>query len=357
MGMGTAGSTVAITGMNARADNPGPGLAVARCLRESPNFEGRIVGLGYDVLDPGLYLPDMCDSGFLLPYPSAGEQALLERLEALHESEGIDILIPCLDAELPSFSRLQPQLEAMGITLVMATAEQLMVRSKDRLQEFAEAAGVNVPQTKNITQAGFFYRCHEEGWRYPLVVKGMFYDAGIAWNADQAAGIFRRIAAEWGLPVLVQRFVEGEEVNLTAIGDGQGKLIAPVMMRKRAITDKGKAWAGVTVEDHHLLEASEKLAKQLNWYGPLEVEMMCDHEGRYHLIEINPRFPAWVYLTHAVGRNLPAILLAIAQGEPLPDIPESRPGTTFIRYAQEAIVDLAAFESMTLAGSQAGITI
>ena len=37
--------TVAITGMNAKPDNPGPGLAVSRCLTESDDFKGRIVGL------------------------------------------------------------------------------------------------------------------------------------------------------------------------------------------------------------------------------------------------------------------------------------------------------------------------
>ena len=63
----TINITVAITGMNANPDNPGPGLAVARCLRESPEFTGRIIGLGYDGLDPGLYLKDYCDAGYILP--------------------------------------------------------------------------------------------------------------------------------------------------------------------------------------------------------------------------------------------------------------------------------------------------
>ncbi len=68
--------TVAVTGMNARPDNPGPGYAVARCLREAPEFSGRIVGLGYDALDPGVYDRQVCDQAYLLPYPSSGEADL-----------------------------------------------------------------------------------------------------------------------------------------------------------------------------------------------------------------------------------------------------------------------------------------
>ena len=49
--------TVAVTGMNARPDNPGPGVAVARCLKESRHLDARVLGLAYDAFDPGLYLP------------------------------------------------------------------------------------------------------------------------------------------------------------------------------------------------------------------------------------------------------------------------------------------------------------
>ncbi|WP_240991603.1 ATP-grasp domain-containing protein [endosymbiont of Tevnia jerichonana] len=310
------GVTVAVTGMNAKPDNPGPGLAVARCLRESEGFEGRIVGLGYDVLDPGLYLREQCDAGYLLPYPSAGEAALLERLRAIQARESIDILIPCLDAELLGFARLMPELEQMGIRCLLPDVEQLQQRNKDRLGDLAASAGLDYPQTKPVTHAGFFYQCQQEGWHYPLVVKGQFYDAAVAHNPDQAAHAFRRIANEWGLPVLVQQFVQGEEVNLTGVGDGEGGLHGVVMMRKRAMTDKGKAWAGISIWDERLLQAAEALVASLRWPGPLEVEVLRDANGRYCLVEINPRFPAWIYLSHGVGRNLPRLLVDLINGTP-----------------------------------------
>ena len=341
---------IAVTGMNAKPDNPGPGLAVARCLRESDNFQGRIIGLSYDVIDPGLYLREQCDAGYLLPYPSAGEEALLERLKAIHEHEKIDILIPCLDAELLGFARLLPELESMGIKCLIPDAEQLQKRNKDRLHDLASNAGLDYPQTTRVTHAGFFYQCSHEGWQYPLVVKGQFYDAAIAHNADQAADAFRRIANEWGLPVLVQQYVEGEEVNLTGIGDGKGGLHGSVMMRKRALTDKGKAWAGISVYDEGLLETAKKLVKELCWSGPLEVEVLSDANGRYYLIEINPRFPAWIYLSHGVGCNLPRLLVDLIETGSLPDIPSPEVGKMFIRYAQETVITLQQFESMTVYG-------
>ena len=63
--------TVGISGINA-ADNPGPGVGVARSLREDDSLDVKILGLAYDALEPGIYLDWLIDKTFLLPYPSEG---------------------------------------------------------------------------------------------------------------------------------------------------------------------------------------------------------------------------------------------------------------------------------------------
>jgi len=350
----TAGATVtvAVTGMNALPDNPGPGLAVARCLREAYGDRVRIVGLSYDALDPGLYLHEYCDAAHLLSYPRNGAAAMLARLTEIHATEQIDVLIPCLDSELPAMVDLAPTLLEMGIRTFLPDAEQLERRAKDRLPELAEIAGVLCPQIRRLTSPGFFETCEQDGWDYPMVVKGVFYDAKVVHNPDEAATAFHMISSQWGLPVIAQRYIAGEECNLTAVGDGKGNLLGEVMMKKRAITAKGKAWVGTAIHDDVLAATARQLVAAINWKGPLEVEVMRDAKGDYHLIEINPRFPAWVYLSHGVGRNLPALLLELALGHEAPELSPPQPGVMFIRYAQETIVPLAAFEALMIDGKR-----
>lgn len=342
--------TVAISGMNARPDNPGPGVAVARCLREAADLDARIIGFGYDALDPGLYLKDYCDTGYLLPYPSAGDQGLLTRLEEIHKSDPFDVLIPCLDAELPNVLRVEKRLRKLGVHTWLPSEEQLKLRSKERLNELATFAQIACPRTRGITQPDFFQNCENDGWHFPLVVKGVFYDAYVAHSPTEAMAAFARIARTWGYPVLVQEHIKGEEYNLTGVGDGAGSLLGPVMMKKTGLTDKGKAWAGVAVRDQALLDAAEKLIGATQWRGPLEVEVIKSPGGTIHLVEINPRFPAWVYLSPGVGVNLPHALVNMALGRPLPSFDEPRAGTMFIRYALETIIDLSEFESIIVNG-------
>lgn len=341
---------VAVTGMNASPESPGPGFAVARSIREHRHFDGRIIGLGYDVLDAGLYSKTICNGGYLIPYPSAGRDALLERIYQVHALEGLDAIIPCLDAELQNFIGIQNELKQLGIKMLIPTREQFTLRAKDHLAEFCRSIGVDAPETKTITNPLFFDECEAQGWQYPLMVKGIFYDATVARNAYEAKAIFAKLVQSWGYPVLVQKIIPGDEYDLAAIGDGHCRMLGAVMMRKRGLTDKGKAWAGVTVVDEAIGKVAEKIIRGLAWRGPLEVEVMKGYDGKIYLIEINPRFPAWIYLSHAVGRNLPAALLQTLANEPELDLSPPKPGTFFIRHAQELIVELAEFESLFVNG-------
>lgn len=351
---------IAITGMNAKPDNPGPGMAVARCIKESNDLntkigEPKIVGLSYDALDPGLYRSDYCNSSYLIPYPSSGEEAVFSRIEHINSIEKIDLLIPCLDSELKTIARIKDRLEAIGIKVLSPDETQIDLRAKDNLPQLAQMAGIKTPAVTRITSTDFFHTCDKEGWKYPLVVKGVFYDAHIVHSPTEAISAFHKISSEWGFPILVQEFIDGgEEVNLSALGDGKGNMIGAVMMKKRAITDKGKAWAGISISDSKLEEAASKLIKASNWSGPLEVEVMQDKQGNYYLIEINPRFPAWIYLSKGVGRNLPESLVKLVIGKESEgnniSFPEYKSGVLFIRYAEELIVELDKFESITMHG-------
>jgi carbamoyl-phosphate synthase large subunit len=74
-------------------------------------------------------------------------------------------------------------------------------------------------------------------------------------------------------------------------------------MKKLYITDKGKAWAGITLEDDTLIALAKKFVQATNWKGGCELEIMRTQEGVPYIMEINPRFPAWIYLTAAATKT------------------------------------------------------
>ncbi len=340
--------TIAITGLN-NTDNPGPGVPVIRGIRQSKDIDARIIGLAYENLDPGIYLPGLTDYVYQVPYPKTGSEELLNRVLEIHQREKIDVLIPNYDAELYTFMKGQEELEKRGIKTFLPRLEIFEERHKSNLPEFGKKYGILVPRSKNITSYQDILEITKD-FDFPVLVKGKFYDAYIAYNLDQVMNYFTKISAKWGLPVIVQEFVRGTEVNVVALGDGQGNTIGAVPMRKTYITDKGKAWGGITLADEKMLEITRDIIRKTRWRGGMELEMIKTDDGRYYMIEINPRLPAWVYLAVGAGQNLPEALVKLALGEKVEPMTEYKIGTMFIRYSWDMIGDISQFEYLTVNG-------
>lgn len=340
--------TIAVTGLNA-IDSPGPGIPVIRGLREAISFDVRIIGLSYESLEPGIYMHELVDKTYQIPYPSAGTESLLARLEYIHEKENINVIIPNFDAELYSFIKLEETLKLMGINIFLPTLEQFEERHKFNLDAFGKKYEIAVPHSKSIYSPNDVYGLTSE-FTYPIVVKGKYYDASIAYNAEQAKTYFNKISAKWGLPIIIQQFVHGSEYNITGLGDGNGNTIAAVPMRKQYITDKGKAWAGISIAEENLLKMTEKFVASTKWRGGFELELMKGMDNNYYLLEINPRIPAWVYLAVGCGQNIPEALVNLAMGENVEPYKEYDVGKMFIRYSFDMIVTLGEFEQITTLG-------
>ncbi|RPH33903.1 MAG: ATP-grasp domain-containing protein [Bacteroidales bacterium] len=340
--------TVAVTGLN-NIDSPGPGIPVIRGIRESRDFDTRIIGLAYEHLEPGIYMSDLVDKTYMIPYPSEGKDALFKRLLEIHEKEKLDVIIPNFDAELFSFIKLEKALGKAGIKTYLPTLEQFEERNKSNLSTYGKKYGVNVPSGIEVFSISDLSNTLKS-MKYPVMIKGKYYDAYPAYSEEQAVAYFSKMSAKWGFPVIVQEFVKGTEVNVIALGDGKGNLIAAVPMRKQYITDKGKAWGGITIEDQSMLDLAKKIISQTKWKGGMELELIRNSEGQLYLLEINPRIPAWVYLAVGVGQNIPEALLKLTLGLEVKPYTRYDVGKMFVRYSYDMIVDLESFSKLTTTG-------
>ena len=339
---------IGITALNA-IDSPGPGVAVIRAIRECPDFEVRIIGLSYEALEPGLYMHDLVDKTFQIPYPSSGTDALLDRLTHIHNQEHIDLIIPNFDAELFNFIKLRDKLKTMGIRTFLPDSDQFEARDKINLFEFGRKHNIRMPENRNAYNiTDLTVAIPELG--YPVVLKGKFYDAIIANSTEQAQKAFYKIQAKWGLPIIIQEFINGTEINIAVLGDGEGNTISAIPMRKLYITDKGKAWAGITINDPSFIQLAHKFTKITRWRGGCELEIMQTNDGKSYILEVNPRFPAWIYLTAAAGQNQPASLVKMAFGEKVVPFIDYEVGKIFIRYAWDLITDIREFQKISGTG-------
>jgi len=340
--------TVAVTGLNA-IDSPGPGIAVIRGLKEATSFDVRIIGLAYESLEPGIYMHDLVDKTYHIPYPSAGTDSLLTRLEYIHNIEKLDVIIPNFDAELFPFIKIEKKLNGMGIKTFLPTEEQFEERQKINLPDFGKKYNIKVPHSKAIFSVSEIPNLVNE-FSYPLVVKGKYYDASVAQTPEQVQTYFNKISAKWGLPIIIQQFIKGTEYNSTGLGDGKGNTISAVPMRKQYITDKGKAWGGISIDEEEILKLTDQFISATKWKGGFELELMKDFSNQFYLLEINPRMPAWIYLSVGVGQNIPEALVNLALGKDVKPYTKFKVGKMFVRYSYDLIVDVEEFHQISTKG-------
>mgnify|MGYP003590685883 FL=1 len=83
----------------------------------------------------------------------------------------------------------------------------------------------------------------------------------------------------------------------------------------------------------------------------MELEFMkSETTGEYYLLEINPRFPAWVYLAPGAGQNLPAAMVKMAFGEKIKPFDHYTIGKMFVRCSWDLLADVSKLAQISTLG-------
>lgn len=343
------GIRVAVSGVGT-LDVVNAGLGVARALRLAPGI-GRIYGLGYGNFDSGLYRPELFDAGFRL---AASDDAgvLLDRLAAINAEHPFDVVIPCLDGEIPRFIEIADDLEAIGIRSLLPGNEVFEARNKknlfaseDRVSHggFAIPATILVRSEKEVEQA-----VRELG--FPVALKGPISHAFAAHSLDEARAAWTALREKGCSEALVQEFIAGERFAVAAVCDREHRAASTLAIKKLRVCDRGSTWSAVSVDQAALQSSFTSYLETLEWVGPVEGEFIRDEVSeQFYLIEVNPRFTGWISFSAHLGLNHPLAAVRMAMGLAV----EARPAVkdlVFMRSCEDAPVNNSAVASIATKG-------
>jgi diaminopimelate decarboxylase len=146
-------------------------------------------------------------------------------------------------------------------------------------------------------------------------LKGPYYDASRTPSWDAFTAVRAALKKVWSTERLfLQKHVSGYEESIM-LSAYRGELLGAVAMKKRDVTPEGKTWAGeISDVPGEFMAPLRAMVRDLNWTGGGELEMVRDAADQLWLLEMNPRFPAWVHGATIAGYNLPALLVEAASG-------------------------------------------
>ena len=296
-------------------ENPQPGIAIGESLKRKGY---KVIGIDDAPLTAALVLP-FFDNVYILPkFRNYNLEFLKREFKKLRKKENLKIFIPGYDTDVHFFSKHREEFEEIGIKMLLPSLNSLNLSSKQNLSKLREH-NIEVPTTFKVKDRDALKKISKK-LEFPLMVKGLVKGAYIAKNTKDILFFYEKIKQdpECGKTneILLQEFIKGSIFSIAGVVDSKSRLVRSVQMKKLAIDSKGTTWAGYTVKEEILEKITRKIIKIINWTGPFEFEFVKEkNTGKFFLIEINPRLPAWIHLATMAGQNFPEAIVRICLGE------------------------------------------
>ena len=228
--------------------------------------------------------------------------------------------------------KLTEALIKMGVKILGTSAENVdAAEDRELFDEILEQCHIPRPKGHTVYTAEEAIRAANE-LGYPVLVRPSYVLGGqgmqIAINdedVEQYIGIINRIAQEH--PILVDKYLQGKEIEVDAVCDGEDILIPGIMEHieragihsgdsisvypARTISDSAKR----TIEDY-----TKKLAKSLHVLGMINIQFIVCGEEVY-VIEVNPRSSRTVpYISKVTGIPIVPLATQVILGHKLKDL-------------------------------------
>ena len=265
----------------------------------------------------------------LAPDPLDDEDGFIEALRAVaEETDDVLPLFPTHDEHLNAIARHADVLGKRYRFPFPGWDVLERIQSKRHQLETAEAAGVPIPRTLYPGSAEEARAAGDEVG-FPLIVKP---SANVGFRRSHKRQLFRcETPAELGRAYelaaphepMVQELIPGGAEEMYTLGsylDRDGRALGLFSGRKLSQTRgyMGSARAGEALWVDEVVEQGLLLLRALGFHGISQVEVMRDpRDGRYKLLEVNPRLWQWHSLAAACGVDLPWIAYRDLIGEPL----------------------------------------
>jgi D-aspartate ligase len=256
---------------------------------------------------------------FLCPDPFEDEHRFVNFVRALGEV----VVFPTHDDSLNAIARYADDLDVLTPFPGWDVLER--VQSKRAQLEEAQAAGVDIPETRYPTSATELREL-----TFPLIVKPerpvefkRRYRRQ-AFRCDTAAELEQAYARTEEFGPIVQELVPGGDDTLYSLGSylaRDGRELGVFCGRKLRQTPPGigTCRVGEAVWIDEVVDAGLRLLRAFGYYGLSQVEFKRDaRDGRFKLMEINPRLWQWHGLAAACGVDLPRIAHADLAGQTPP---------------------------------------
>ncbi|WP_290595652.1 MULTISPECIES: ATP-grasp domain-containing protein [unclassified Archaeoglobus] len=281
------------------------------------------------------------EKGFLVPPASSPDY--VDKLLNIAQSEGVQVLIPGSDPELPVLAENKREFANDGIIPLVGEPQSVKIGyDKWRTFEFLKENGFNYPETALPENVNALV----EKVGFPLLIKPRYGSGSVGINVARDEEELRFFMSRIEEPI-VQEYIEGEEYTTGVLIDKDGDLVGSITLKREL--KKGSTFRAVIDDFKDVRKAAEKIALKTGLIGPVNIQMRMTEMGPI-TFEINPRFSGTTVVRAYAEFNEPDIMIRnLLYDEKVFNV-NYRKGIAMVRYLNELFVEVEKLSELEKSG-------
>ena len=227
---------------------------------------------------------------FGVPPPTAGKARYLEAIARIVKDEGVDLVVPVSEETMHvAFARdlFDPRVRLF----TMPSDQVIALHDKAEFVRIAQAIGLGVPETHTLGSDG----AQSLAQTGDVVVKPVFSCSGRGMHIVRSGSALPPF--DPATPVIVQRFVEGQEFSSCTIAR-DGRVVATMVYRGTVMAGS-VAISFERVEHPAIRGWIDAFVKASAWTGFIAFDFIVDAAGTVRAIECNPRATSGLHFWEA----------------------------------------------------------
>jgi predicted ATP-grasp superfamily ATP-dependent carboligase len=235
-------------------------------------------------------------------------------LRGILKKKKYDVLLPISWFSNYAVSKYHYCLDDLAQLAIPKFESMEIAANKDLTMEFARKIGLSVPETiPLVNETSLDDVGNKLG--YPLVIKGSREAGTVTFprNLEEMKDAYHMLKEQ---RPIAQQYIHGDGCGFFAAYN-QGKCVAEFMhkrLREYPLSG-GPSVAARAFYSPKLEELGKTLLDKLEWHGVAMVEFkQSTKDGKYYLMEVNPKFWGSLELAIHAGVDFPQIACDIAMG-------------------------------------------
>lgn len=272
-------------------------------FKREPNID-KVVVTDCSPEAPALYI---ADKYYLVPRMTS--PSYLETLIEICRQEQIDRILPLQEDELLLISREKKLFEEVGAIPIISDYEKVsLCKDKYKLCQWLEEQ--NIPTVPTYTVAEFLENPFDFN---ELFVKPRYGAGSVNTQPVRSLNLLKALAEDVESELIVQPSIKGSEYGIDLYMDMISGECVSCFIKKKIRMRAGETEKSLSVRNKEIQSLAVHTAELLGLVGPIDMDIL-ELDGKYMILEINPRFGGGYLHAYVCGVDFPKLISVNANG-------------------------------------------